>query len=83
MEKIQYLKAETSSSDEFIQKVSHNIAVISCGENNSYGHPDESTIDTLNKYDAEIYRTDESGTVVVTTYQHDEILVDKKSSPKK
>lgn len=79
--KVGHHGSETSSSDAFIQKVSPDIAVISCGENNSYGHPDEITIDTLNKYDTEIYRTDESGTVIVTADQNKKIWVDKKASP--
>lgn len=78
--KVGHHGSETSSSEAFIQKVSPEIAVISCGENNSYGHPDEITLDTLKKYDADIYRTDESGTIIVTADQNKKISVDKKAS---
>lgn len=79
--KVGHHGSETSSSEAFIQKVSPEIAVISCGENNSYGHPDEITLDTLKKYAADIYRTDESGTIIVTVDQNKKISVDKKASP--
>ena len=78
--KVGHHGSETSSSDEFIQNVSPDIAIISCGENNSYGHPDEITLETLKEYDVEIYRTDESGTVIVTADQNKKISVDKKAS---
>ena len=79
--KVGHHGSETSSSEAFIQKVSPEIAVISCGENNSYGHPDEITLDTLKKYDVDIYRTDESGTIIVTADQNKKISVEKKASP--
>ena len=79
--KVGHHGSETSSSEAFIEMVSPKIAVISCGENNSYGHPDEITIETLKEYDVDIYRTDENGTIIVTADQNKKILVDKKASP--
>ncbi|MBE7054766.1 MAG: MBL fold metallo-hydrolase [Ruminococcaceae bacterium] len=79
--KVGHHGSETSSSEAFIQKVSPEIAIISCGENNSYGHPDEITLEILKEYDADIYRTDESGTIIITADQNKKISVDKKSSP--
>ncbi len=54
----------SSSSEEFIQKVSPKAAIISCGKDNEYGHPHSQTLDTLNKYGVEIHRTDEEGTII-------------------
>ena len=79
--KVGHHGSETSSSEAFIQKVSPEIAVISCGENNLYGHPDEITLETLKEYDADIYRTDESGTIIVTADQNKKISVNKKAFP--
>lgn len=59
--------SDTSSSDEFLAAISPDYAVISCGEGNSYGHPNDSTIKKLEKYTDNIYRTDLCGTVIVTT----------------
>ncbi len=52
-----------SSTQEFIDAVNPRYAVISCGQNNGYGHPHE---DTLNKLtNAVILRTDMHGTIIM------------------
>lgn len=56
--------SDTSSSENFIKALSPKYAVIMCGEGNSYGHPNKSTLETLEKYTEKIYRTDENGTIV-------------------
>lgn len=55
----------SSTSWDFLQKTLPEYAVISCGVNNHYGHPDADTIEKLQSIDAKIYRTDEQGTVTV------------------
>ncbi|MCM1082893.1 MAG: DNA internalization-related competence protein ComEC/Rec2 [Clostridium sp.] len=40
-------------------------AIVSCGKNNSYGHPHNEVVDKLNQYGCSIYRTDESGAVCI------------------
>lgn len=54
--------SKTSSSDEFIQTVKPNIAVISVGEGNKFGHPDQSTLDRFEQNKIEVWRTDLDGT---------------------
>ncbi|MCM1284601.1 MAG: MBL fold metallo-hydrolase [Acetobacter sp.] len=56
-----------SSSTEFLQAVSPVYSVISCGKNNSYGHPHKEAISRLNAVNSEIYRTDELGTITIFT----------------
>ena len=41
------------------------IALISAGANNSYGHPAQETLERLEELGAEIHRTDREGTVTV------------------
>lgn len=53
----------TSGSAEFLEAVSPRVAVISCGKNNSYGHPDPDTVQRLLHLGADVYRTDEQGTI--------------------
>lgn len=53
-----------SSSTDFLEAVNAKAAVISCGKNNIYRHPHEETLERLQS--AEVYRTDESGAVLVT-----------------
>ena len=78
--KVGHHGAGTASSKSFIKKVSPDIAVISVGEGNSYGHPHADTLAILNEVGAKIYRTDEQGTIVVTADQNKKITVDKKAS---
>ncbi len=55
--------AKEASSQEFIDAVNPEIAVISAGLNNSYGHPTSETLVRLGN--RKIYRTDEDGTIVI------------------
>ncbi len=55
--------SDTSSSDRFIQYTSPEIAIVSCGKNNKFGHPSKSVVGTLKKYHITIRRTDLEGTI--------------------
>lgn len=55
--------SDTSSSERFIQYTSPEIAIVSCGKNNKFGHPSKSVVNTLNKYHIPIRRTDLEGTI--------------------
>ena len=57
--------ASTSSGEEFLNVIKPELAVISVGEYNRYGHPGEDVLQRLENVGAEIYRTDLHGTVVV------------------
>lgn len=78
--KVSHHGAGSASSSGFIKEVSPEVAVISVGEGNSYGHPHADTLAILNEVGAKIYRTDELGTIVVTADQNKKITVDKKAS---
>jgi competence protein ComEC len=56
-----------SSSESFLQAVSPTYAVISCAEDNSYGHPHAETLNNLRAMGVELFRTDEQGTIVATS----------------
>ncbi|MDF2616443.1 MAG: beta-lactamase domain protein [Sedimentibacter sp.] len=49
----------TSSSSDFLKAVTPEYSIISCGEDNSYGHPHIETLNRLSDIGSEIYRTDE------------------------
>lgn len=55
------------TTTDFIQAVSPDVAIISCGEDNLYGYPHQETINTLTIAKVQIYRTDINGTVLVNT----------------
>ncbi len=63
--KVGHHGSRSSSSEEFLNTVTPEIAVISCGKNNSYGHPTSEVLKRLKKADAVIYRTDTDGTVIL------------------
>ena len=54
-----------SSTPAFLRAVHPEVAVISCGAGNRYGHPHERTLDKLRALGATVYRTDEDGDVIV------------------
>ena len=57
----------SGTSEQFVAAATPAYAVISCGKDNGYGHPHKETIQTLEAYDVEILRNDESGTIVAET----------------
>lgn len=56
-----------SSSQKFLKAVSPDYAVISCGEDNSYGHPHAETLNNLRAMGVDVFRSDEQGTVVAVS----------------
>ncbi|PBF34856.1 ComEC/Rec2 family competence protein [Clostridioides difficile] len=64
--KIGHHGSNSSSSLEFIKKISPDIAAISCGYKNQYGHPHREVINNLKQNHVSIYRTDRIGAVTYT-----------------
>ena len=54
-----------STTPELLETVRPEMAVISVGRSNRYGHPAQETLERLAEFGADIYRTDLQGTVVV------------------
>ena len=54
-----------ATSDAFLAKTTPEIAIISVGANNRYGHPTERVLRSLDEIGAKVYRTDESGCITV------------------
>jgi competence protein ComEC len=65
--KVAHHGSGSSSTALFLAQVDPEIAVISVGASNPYGHPDPETLARLYDAGATIYRTDLQGTIVVTT----------------
>lgn len=53
-----------SSSATFLETVHPKYAVISCGKDNDYGFPHRVVLDRLASVGAEVFRTDELGTII-------------------
>lgn len=56
-----------SSTPAFMAAVHPRYAVISVGRHNLFGHPAQSTIATLRRFGARVYRTDQNGAVTILT----------------
>jgi competence protein ComEC len=65
--KVGHHGSSTSSSDAFLAAVHPDVAVISVGARNKYGHPSPDVLRALSRVGAEVVRTDEAGTVIVRT----------------
>ncbi|MDV4150484.1 ComEC/Rec2 family competence protein [Clostridium sp. AL.422] len=63
--KIGHHGSSTSTSKNFLDKVNPKITIISVGEDNSYGHPSEETLEKIE--DTKIYRTDINGSIIITS----------------
>lgn len=63
--KVPHHGSKTGMSDYFLSMVKPEIAVISVGAKNSYGHPTQFSLDLLNNHGARIIRTDLDGEVEI------------------
>lgn len=61
--KVSHHGSDTSTTKDFLNATTPDYAVISVGENNSYGHPDTDTLENLEKAHIKTYRTDQSGDI--------------------
>lgn len=65
--KVGHHGSNTSNAEEFLSAADADYAVISAGGSNMYGHPTAEILERLEDFDAELYRTDEQGTIVCKT----------------
>ena len=64
--KVGHHGSKTSTSKAFAETLSPDIAVISVGKNNKYGHPNKETIDTLTDIHATIFQTSDLGCIEIS-----------------
>lgn len=63
--KIAHHGSKAASSKEFLQVVAPNAAVISCGKDNTYGHPHQEVLSNLAEFGITVLRTDELGDIEI------------------
>lgn len=56
-----------SSAESFLDQVQPEVAVISCGIDNSYGHPADRVLESFSARKIQVYRTDMEGTITITS----------------
>jgi competence protein ComEC len=73
--KVAHHGSKSSSTEEFLELVNPQIALIGVGKNNLYGHPNDNVIKRITDLGVAIYRTDKNGEICIE--------VDKKFKIKK
>jgi len=63
--KVGHHGANNATSEAFLAAADPDLAIISCGEGNSYGHPTQRILDRLTKANVQILRTDLEGTIIL------------------
>lgn len=62
--------SRTSSSREWLERLSPDQVVVSCGKRNRYGHPHGDVVERILDIGAQLYRTDREGAVLITLSDH-------------
>ena len=57
--------SSTSNTLTFLQAIRPRYVVVSCGKDNSYGHPNKEALQNYAMVGAQVFRTDENGSVVI------------------
>lgn len=65
--KVGHHGSSTSTTDKYLAAINPEYAVISSGIDNRYGHPHQETLTKLNSNGINILRTDEKGTIIVSS----------------
>lgn len=65
--KVGHHGSDTSTSDNLLSIIEPEVALISCGTDNKYGHPCQETLDKFNKLNIPVYRTDLMGDIIIRT----------------
>ncbi|ATH92466.1 competence protein ComE [Bacillus glycinifermentans] len=61
--KVGHHGSKGSTGEELIKQIGPEIALISAGENNRYGHPHEEVLEVLKRHQVKVFRTDRDGAV--------------------
>lgn len=95
---VEYLKVAhhgsgNSTYEEFLALAKPRMGIISCGENNFYGHPHKELLDRLDAWGTDAYATKDYGAIWIRTdgqkidlhtfckYNREEVLAEKKRFP--
>ena len=65
--KVAHHGSKYATSENFLNRVKPEVAIISDGEFNVYGHPAQGVLDRLKAVGVKVYRTDLQGEIIITT----------------
>jgi beta-lactamase superfamily II metal-dependent hydrolase len=75
--KISHHGSKYATSKDFLDRVKPEVAVVSCGAWNRYGHPAQAVLDRLKAANVKLYRTDLQGEITITTRGKNDDMVIK------
>lgn len=73
--------SRTSTTNELLNKITPEYALISCGLGNSYKHPHQSVLNLFVEHDVVFYRTDLHGDILLTVNENGQMLFTTEKSP--
>ena len=73
--KVAHHGSKYSSGEAFLEQINPLLSVISCGENNWYGHPHEETLERIADVGSIVLTTPEYGAVVVRVEENGQVEV--------
>ena len=74
--KVSHHGSKYASSKDFLNRVKPQVAIVSCGAWNRYGHPSQAVLDRLKAANVKLYRTDLQGEITITTRgKNDEMTI--------
>ena len=73
--KVAHHGSKYATSQDFLARVKPEVAIISCGEWNRYGHPSQVVLDRLRAASVKLYRTDLQGEITITTKGKEDYVV--------
>ncbi len=65
--KVSHHGSKHASTNNFLYEATPDVSIISCGEDNPYGHPHFEALQRLSDVGSTVYRTDESGDITIKT----------------
>ena len=65
--KVAHHGSKYASSKDFLDRLKPQVAIISCGAWNRYGHPSQAVLDRLKAANVKLYRSDLQGEITITT----------------
>jgi len=70
--KVGHHGSKNSTSKIFLEAISPEVCVVSCGAENNYGHPSNQVINNITEANSKVMRTDTMGSIIV--YENDGVL---------
>lgn len=71
--KVAHHGSKTSTTDAFLHGITPEVAVISVGQNNFYGHPHPDVLQRIQEYKLHLFRTDIHGAITFTVARNGEV----------